>query len=920
MVECMVFGAPQWLLLIPALLLCGWIYRRLGLLRPLRLLCWLALVLVLAQPSFERASAGLELVLLVDVSDSIREVSLENLPEWVKLLEESQRGRHDRLRVIHYGAEAIEQEPGNEIPVENTALSSLSLALEQALSLRDPEMAMRVLVMSDGYHTESVEEVARRAAALGVPIDFRLLGKSLAGDTKISRFELPSRVQSGVPFGIEVLLEGPEGKPIPIKIFRGDEEVYSGTVVLKAGATRLAFNDRVATAGAFRYRCVITPEADSVAGNNLRERWLEVEGGPRVLVVSPYPDDPVAAALQGAENLGYEVELSNTPQTLRVEDLVGVRGVVLNNVGAFDLSADFLRGLPFFVKEQGGGLLMLGGERSFGAGGYFDSSIDPLLPVSMELKEDHVKMKVAIAVVLDRSGSMGMQVGGGKSKMDLANEGTARTIELLGAADEVAVIPVDTEAHVVVPMKPLGSLENQSKVAELARSIKSGGGGIYIFNGLNAGWKELRKSTAGTRHIILFSDASDSVEPGDYRRLLGDMRADGATVTVFGLGRETDKDAMLLKEIAELGEGRCVFTTNAGMLPQLFAQETTSLARSAFIKENTPTVEVGGWSEISEERLPWMASVEGYNLSYLRKGCGASLVTGDEYKAPLVAHVQRGAGRVAAVSFPLAGDSAVQVKSWQGYGEFLQSLTNWVAGDGFPVGVGLRQRLIGTTFQLDFLYSQEYEQEFAAAAPEVVLVADGDDYELEGDVVTQRLVWSRMRPGHFVASANLSVGRTYRGALQFGEKVVPFGPVMVGGDVEWDFKPERVEELRGASRLTRGKELVDFVDAWERPEFRAAFELAPSLFVVALITILLDALLTRMGWTLPEWSFASDWRPSRATKGSRRRQEFRAPVGQKATEPKEIHEATAVSNDELNEGDKQMQSRKDRFRRAKRKP
>jgi hypothetical protein len=95
--------------------------------------------------------------------------------------------------------------------------------------------------------------------------------------------------------------------------------------------------------------------------------------------------------------------------------------VVINNVPAHRLPADFLAGLDFFVTAQGGGLLMTGGRFSFGSGGYFQSSLDPLLPVSMELRQEHRRLAVAMAIVLDRSGSMAAGAGGGH-KMDLANE------------------------------------------------------------------------------------------------------------------------------------------------------------------------------------------------------------------------------------------------------------------------------------------------------------------------------------------------------------------------------------------------------------------------------------------------------------------------------------------------------------------
>ena len=107
------------------------------------------------------------------------------------------------------------------------------------------------------------------------------------------------------------------------------------------------------------------------------------------------------------------------------------------DVPAFRLSREFLGALDFFVREQGGGLLMAGGENSFGSGGYFASSIDELLPVSMELRKEQRKLATALAIVMDRSGSMNASAGAGLTKMDLANSGAARAVELLGAMDAV---------------------------------------------------------------------------------------------------------------------------------------------------------------------------------------------------------------------------------------------------------------------------------------------------------------------------------------------------------------------------------------------------------------------------------------------------------------------------------------------------
>ena len=90
---------------------------------------------------------------------------------------------------------------------------------------------------------------------------------------------------------------------------------------------------------------------------------------------------------------------------------------------------------------------------------------------------------------------------------------------------------------------------------------------------------------AGTKHIILFADAADSEEPGDYKTLVAKCVKAGITISVVGLGTEKDCDAELLKDIARRGGGQCMFTNVAQELPRLFAQDTFVIARSAFLDE-----------------------------------------------------------------------------------------------------------------------------------------------------------------------------------------------------------------------------------------------------------------------------------------------------------------------------------------------
>ena len=175
----------------------------------------------------------------------------------------------------------------------------------------------------------------------------------------------------------------------------------------------------------------------------------------------------------------------------------------------------------------------------------------------MEIKNEHRKLSLAMAVALDRSGSMAAPVGGGRTKMDLANLGTCAAIETLGPFDEVGVIAVDSAPHVI---SNLMSAEDKDAICNQVRTIGSAGGGIFTYTALVAAANMVQRSEKGTRHIVLFADAADAEEPGDYQRLLDRIRPLGITVSVIGLGTESDSDADFLKDVAKRGAGRAVFT------------------------------------------------------------------------------------------------------------------------------------------------------------------------------------------------------------------------------------------------------------------------------------------------------------------------------------------------------------------------
>jgi von Willebrand factor type A domain len=825
-------AAPQWLLLLPVLAALAWQLPRMRLWSPLRAGCVVLLVLCLARPEIRRLASGVDLWVLVDRSDSAQESVEPRRNEMERILAANRRAA-DRLYFVDFASSPVLRDPAAPFEARSTE-TRLRLAVEFALAMRTRDRASRILVLTDGMSTETLTGLAEQLKASHVPLDVRLLSSPPGEDYGIESIRAPERVRLGEGFLIEIRATGTHNADVPYEVLCDEQKAGAGMMHIRGGKALVRMAARSTTPGAHKYELRLLPASDVRVGNNVASWWVEVTQGPNVLLVTAFADDPLAEALRSQ---GMDVEAVTEASRLHAGSLSGPRAVLINNVPAHKLPADFLEALDFFVTAQGGGLLMAGGRFSFGSGGYFQSPLDSLLPVSMELRQEHRRLAVAMAIVLDRSGSMAAGAGAGITKMDLANEGAARAIGLLGPSDAVTVLAVDSEPHIVIPLSRIGP--DAQKMSDDVRRIQSAGGGIFVYAGLEAAWKELEKSSAGQRHIVLFADAADAEEPGQFRELLATMTAAGTTVSVIGLGTSQDADASLLEEIGTLGKGRVFFSEDAAQLPGIFTQETVAVARSAFLTESVAVVDAGGWPEIGVAPIALPPVVDAYNLSYLRPEAAALAVTGDEYKAPLVAFWQRGAGRVVAVSFPLAGEYSSTIRAWARASDFERTLVRWLLPAGPSGGASLRTSVSGEELQVELMHDEAWTRRLAENPPRLIAISGTSKEPFE-------VPWEKIEPGRYVVRIPTPAGSWLKGVVIAGTEKWPFGPIAAGVDPEWNASIDRIRELREVSRLSQGREIMDLRDAWQQPPDQGYSRIDNWLRVLLLGLFLAEVAATRI--------------------------------------------------------------------------
>lgn len=847
----MVLQQPVWLFLLVPLALALWrwpmpsrlllLLRALGLTLLLLALCGLALRL----PS----QAG-TVVVVADRSLSMPPGTDAQLKEIIDVLQRS-RGANDRLGVVAMGqTAAVESAPdagpfaGFKMEVGRDG-SDLAEALDKALSLVSPDAPGKVLVISDGRWTgRDPAGVVARAAARGLPLDFRALSRSTANDLAITRIEAPPQAAPGEAFLVTAWVYSPTAQSAHVELRRGSKVLSQGPQSLRAGLNRLTFRDRAVEPGTQSYVLKVMGSGDDpVPENNIARALVGVQGPRPVLHVTTGSPSGLARLLRAG---GLSIrEMPPEACDWSLEELSRYSCVLLENIAAERVGLRGMETLAAWVKETGAGLMLTGGQRSYGPGGYYKSPLDPLLPVSMELRNEHRKLSLAIVVALDRSGSMAV-VANGRPKMDLADAGTAAVLDLLGPMDEFGCLAIDTDPHEIVPF---GSVNDKETARRKILKIESMGGGIYIYVALKAAAGMIVPAKAGTKHIILFADANDSEEPGDYQTLVQKCRDAGITISVIGLGTEHDKDAELLKDIARRGGGRVLFTDKPEELPLLFTQETFVVARSTFLDEPVRVEATPALTALTGRAFDITRPIGGYNLCYLKPEATLGTLTLDEYKAPIVASWQAGSGRVLCYTGEADGKYAGPITRWPDVGHYFCSLVRWTAGQSgnLPRNMMVTQEVRNGVGLIQLHLDPERKAEAFTSLPRLSVLTARPGGQPEARRSNLRWVGADT----LAAEVPLTGTETSLATVEVpGFDPVSLPPVCLPYSPE--FQPAEGDRglpaLERMARATGGKERVDLAGIWaELPRHPRLIPIAPWLLAAALLLLLVEVLERRTG-------------------------------------------------------------------------
>jgi uncharacterized membrane protein len=337
------------------------------------------------------------------------------------------------LRFFRFSSTADRLTSPDALTWDGTA-TRLGSALERARDELAGLPLAGLVMVTDGGDTsdDALDEPLASLRARSIPVFPVGVGEErFDRDIQISRVETPRRILKGSSVTVDIVIShtGYTGARVPLQVEDEGRLVSAQEITLprsgEAATARITFTGTDAGPRLFRFS-VPPQDGEQVTENNTRtalilvsegpERILYMEGEPRFEMkfirraVEEDRNVRVVILQRTAEDKYLRLDVdspdelaSGFPRTR--EELFAYRAIILGSVEAAAFSPDQIRMLADFVSIRGGGLMMLGGRRSFAEGGWAGTPLAEVLPVDLDAAPPDESFFTELAVRATRAGA-----------------------------------------------------------------------------------------------------------------------------------------------------------------------------------------------------------------------------------------------------------------------------------------------------------------------------------------------------------------------------------------------------------------------------------------------------------------------------------------------------------------------------------
>ena len=675
------FAEPAWLALLAVVPLVIWWGTRsiagLGKLRSIAalavrlvVLCGLAAALARAQLVLVRDDMAVAYV--VDTSLSIPQAEQQ---ECLNAVTRSQqlvtRQPSDKVALVTFGKNSAIDQPFTADKVDTTTThaviepeyTNIAAAIRTAVAAMPQAGRRRIVLMTDANENEGAALAeAATAKAAGVRIDCLPVRYSYGREVMIEKVVAPPDSAEGRTASINILVRAFNEAKGTLRLFANDELVASEEVTLKPGVNAYTVSRPLSQAGIYDFRATVDSPDDTLYQNNSGTAYSIVRGSKKVLIVEGTADDgaTLAKALEDQKVAVEVVSPGALPPGIAL--VTAYDTIILCNVAAYDLADEQVKTLGAAVRDYGVGLVMVGGENSFGAGGWKGTAVEEALPVEMDVKDRQVVPAGALVIIMHTCEF----ADGNRWGINIAKA----ALGTLGRYDEFGILYFGQGGEKW--LVPLMQVVDRDKIRAVIDTMNAQDMPDFEPT-IKMAEASLTKSEASVKHIVIISDG-DPTSPSTA--VLTGIASKGITISTVTIRPENSGNIADMKAIAALGKGRAYNPSSASQLPQIFIKEARTVRRGLiFEKPFVPslvlaTVPVTGFAQGDFPQL------KGYVITTAKPLAEIPLVTNND--DPLLAHWQNGLGRSAAFTSDAKPKWAADWVAWGQYRQFWGQVVEWV--------------------------------------------------------------------------------------------------------------------------------------------------------------------------------------------------------------------------------------------------
>lgn len=647
-------------------------------LRGVTLLC---LVLAAAGCRVVLTGGGVTTLFLVDRSLSVEDQAAE-IEAWLNRQIREHKGSRDRIGVVSFAREPMVEAPvtgdAGEIKLEaapDPNFTNIQSALEFCRDYFPKGDQKRLVLITDGReNTGDAGNALRSLEEWGINLVVYPVLAPAGKDVQLAAVRAPSNARWGEKIPLEVELSSNYETEGRFSLYNGGGKLLEEAVTVGRGENTFRYEVTLNREAGADFRGEISFAGDENPRNDFFTVTAPVRGGPRILVVGESKETENIERLLDSLDVSYRSrrpgEAPEEPGDLSVYD-----EIILVNVPYRDLPAGFEAALEKCVGEQGVGLVVVGGDRSFAPGGYEGTAIEKMLPVKCRMKGNEKLPDTGLVLAVDCSGSMNDESGGVR-KLEMVKEAAVKSMAALEEEDCLGVLAFSDVQEWAVPFGPLNRKEEVGN--HIGRLEPKGG--TLILPALEKAAVVLEKADVKVKHIILLTDGQ--AEKEGYDGILDRLRAGGITLSTVAVGQDADRN--LLQTLGDKGGGRSYYTQYFQDVPDIFTKETY-LATKKYLNSREFVPRQAGSGEFpGGTALP---ALYGYTGTGAREG--ADVVLESDSGDPVLAFRQYGLGMVAAWTPDLSGKWSREWLRWDGFQEYWGMVLNKCLGTNNEEGMDL---------------------------------------------------------------------------------------------------------------------------------------------------------------------------------------------------------------------------------------